>query len=122
LGLSPAIDVTLIAPRHKVETVLKELYVFGDFHIAEGDGLRDPILHELEHRAELGSVNTQVLIQELAVKDQVGIMDQLFGKGLPSQETFTAEDVRTLLDKLDAELKPIRERVEELLQERKNLE
>ena len=122
MGLSPAIDVTLIAPRHKVETVLKELYVFGDFHIAEGDGLRDPILHELEHRAELGSVNTQVLIQELAVKDQVGIMDQLFGKGLPSQETFTAEDVRTLLDKLDAELKPIRERVEELLQERKNLE
>ncbi len=122
MGLSPVLDVTIIAPRHKMETVLKELYAYGDFHISKADGFRDPVIHELEHRAELGSVNTQVLIQELAVKDQVGVMDQLFGRGLPSQETFTAQDVRTLLDKLDAELKPIRERAEGLLQERKNLE
>ncbi|MEM3095638.1 MAG: V-type ATPase 116kDa subunit family protein [Nitrososphaerota archaeon] len=122
MGLSPVLDVALIAPRHKAESVLKELFIFGDFHATPGNGSKDPTLHQLEHRAEIGAVNTQVLIQELGVKDQVGVMDQLFGKNPPVQETFTAHDVRGLLDRLDGQLGPLKEKCEHLLQEKKSLE
>ncbi|MEM4417047.1 MAG: V-type ATPase 116kDa subunit family protein [Nitrososphaerota archaeon] len=121
MGLAPLAEVSIIAPRHRLENLLKGLYSFGDFH-AKAEEERDPSLHQLEHRAELGAVNAQVLIQELKVKDQIGIMDQLFGKNLPQQKVFTAEDVRSLLDELDGNLNPLKKRVDELLQKRKEIE
>lgn len=121
LGVSEVVEVAVVAPRHRAEQVVEELMAFQDFHPAERQRHRDARLHELEHRAEAGFVRLQTAIQELGVKDSVGLIDMLANPGKVVQRELTAEGLAELLNRLDSESKPLLDTVNNLLQERKNV-
>lgn len=121
MGLAQVVEVAVIAPRHRAEELVEDLIKFEDFHPREKPKYRDPQLYEMERRAELGYVSTQALIQELGVRDTVGLLDQLFGGGIPEPREFSADRLKELLDRLDSRSKPLVETLNKLLERKAGL-
>ena len=121
LGLSQVVEVAVIAPRHRAEELVKDLLKFEDFHPSEKPKYRDPQLYEMERRAELGYVSTQALLQELGVKDTVGLLDQLFGGSLPEPREFSSVRLKELLDRLESRSKPLVEELNKLMEKKTGL-
>lgn len=94
---------------------------FQDFHPREKPRFRDPVLHEIEYRAELGFAAIQALVQELEIKDSVGILDQLTKPVQINPSTISAANLISLLDSLDSESKPIVANVNQYINEKKEL-
>ncbi|MDJ0269229.1 MAG: hypothetical protein NXY59_01515 [Aigarchaeota archaeon] len=121
LGLIPVTEVTLIVPRRELEDALRELYRFEEFHPIRIEGAGDPVLRELEQAAERGYIPLEVLIQELGLREGLGVINQLMGKTRIEQREYTADDIRKLLEKLDAEAKPLIEELNMLVSRRKQI-
>ncbi|MDW7978761.1 MAG: V-type ATPase 116kDa subunit family protein [Candidatus Caldarchaeum sp.] len=121
MGLSEVVEVAVVAPRHRAEDVIKELFEFEEFHPAAKEHHRDPKLHEMEHRTEAGLVRLQSVIQELGVKDSVGILEMLVKPDRVVQRDISAEGLAQLLDRLDNESAPLLQEINRVLEERKNI-
>lgn len=121
MGLIPVTEVTLIVPRRELEDALKELYRFEEFHPIRTEGAGDPVLRELEQAAERGYIPLEVLIQELGLREGLGVINQLMGKARIEQREYTADDIRKLLEKLDAEARPLIEELNTLVSRRKQI-
>ncbi|MEM0350098.1 MAG: V-type ATPase 116kDa subunit family protein [Candidatus Caldarchaeum sp.] len=119
MGLSKVLGVAVIAPRHRSEELVRDLMRFEDFHPVEKTKYRDPLLHEIEYRADLGYSTVQALILELNIKESVGIIEQLSKPVEIEAKKFSASDLLSLLDKLEAESRPVVEAVNKLLNRRK---
>ncbi|MEM1948607.1 MAG: V-type ATPase 116kDa subunit family protein [Candidatus Caldarchaeum sp.] len=121
MGLSEVVEVMVIAPRHRSEEMVRDLLEFEDFHPKEKTRYRDPLLHEIEYRAELGYAAVQTIVQELGIKESIGILEQLTKPVQINPSNYSAKDLVELLDKLDSESKPIVEKVNRSLDEKKEL-
>lgn len=122
LGLSHVLGVAVIAPRHRSEELVRDLMRFEDFHPAEKPKYRDPRLHEIEYRADLGYSTVQALIQELNIKESVGILEQLSKPVEIEAKNFSASDLLSLLDKLETESRPVIESINTILNRKKAAE
>lgn len=122
MGLEKVVEVAVIAPRHRADELVEDLLKFEYFHPAEKPKYRDPLLYELERRAELGYVATQALTQELGIKDTVGLLDQLFGGRVPEPREYSADRLKQLLENLDSRSKSLVEELNGLLGRKKTIE
>ena len=120
MGLMKLNQVTLITPRSELGSVMEELYEFGFFHPA-GEGERDPVLRELERRVDKNLVALELVIQELNIRAEAGVLEQLAGRRIAEQREFTADDINGLLDRLDSEAGPLINELNNLLETRRRL-
>ncbi|MDW8084091.1 MAG: V-type ATPase 116kDa subunit family protein [Candidatus Caldarchaeum sp.] len=121
MGLSGVTKVTVVGPRHRSEEMVRDLMEFEDFHPNERPRYRDPVLHEIEYRAELGYSSVQAIIQELNLKESVGILEQLTKPVQINPVNYSAQDLVSLLDTLDNESKPVVAKINSILNEKKEL-
>jgi len=104
-----------------MEAAFRELYSFQNFHPVRHDRSRDPRLHELELAAEKGYVALETLIQELGLKAEVGVLDQLRGKSVPQQKVYSASDLGRLLSQLEEEANPLIAELKEIIERKASL-
>ncbi|MEM1964847.1 MAG: V-type ATPase 116kDa subunit family protein [Candidatus Caldarchaeum sp.] len=119
MGLSEVVKVAVIAARHKADALVEELLRFEDFHPAEKSRFRDTKLHEIEHTAESGFVRLQALIQELGIKDSVGLIDQLLNPRKLESMTISTDGLHQLLQDLDEQSSPLVSKINKLLEDKK---
>ncbi|MEM4280716.1 MAG: V-type ATPase 116kDa subunit family protein [Candidatus Caldarchaeum sp.] len=119
MGLSEVVKVAVVAPRHRADQLVEELLRFEDFHPEEKPRFRDTKLHEIEHRAESGYVKVQAIIQELGIKDSIGLIDQLINPNKLNRMTITTDGLSQLLQKLDEESTPLILKLNNLLDGKK---
>ncbi|MDW8063767.1 MAG: V-type ATPase 116kDa subunit family protein [Candidatus Caldarchaeum sp.] len=121
LGLSEVVRVTVVGPRHRSEEMVRDLMEFEDFHPREKPRFRDPLLHEIEYRAELGYAAVQSLVVELNIKESVGILEQLSKPVQINPTTYAAQDLIRLLDELDNQSKPLVSKINQYINEKREM-
>ena len=112
MGVARLSKVTIIAPRSEYRHVAKALARFEDFHPLEGaQPSFDPGVQELTVKAVRIFAQADQAVKDLGLKLMPGQMEIVFrGVKIP-QSTYEASTWEELLDKADAQLKPIADEV-----------
>ena len=114
MGVARLTKVTVISPRSEFQDVARALAQFEDFHPVEETGQNfDPRVQELTVKAVRLFAQADQAVKDLDLKLMPGQIDIVFrGIKIP-QSTFEAATWEELLEKAEAKLDPISERVRE---------
>jgi V/A-type H+/Na+-transporting ATPase subunit I len=114
LGVARLLKVTIISPRSEYVDVAKALAQFEDFNPLEGAAPSfDPGVQELTVKAVRLFAQADQAVKDLGLQLMPGQMDIVFRGAKIPQSTFDASNWEELLNKADADLKPIAEEVRE---------
>lgn len=113
--------VTLIAPRTAVPDLFQELYEFKWFHLSEQETLTDARLAETLSRTKRIRLELDMILQELGIQAQPGVIDMLKSGYKLEREKVTVENIEHLLEKVEKEAKPILTQCQDLLKSAEDL-
>ena len=112
MGVARLTKVTIISPRSEYKQVAKALAQFEDFHPVEAAPANfDPGVQELTVKAVRLFAQADQAVKDLSLKLTPGQMDIVFRGVKTPLSTYEAKNWSDLLDRAEAELSPIADRV-----------
>lgn len=108
MGVTKLSKVSVIVPRSEVPFVLRELSEFGMFHPSQPHSEKyDPKLDDLSSRAFRTYIALGEIVRDASLKLEPGILD-ILAKGYHiSKEKFTVSDWEDLVNRVEADAKPL---------------
>ena len=117
LPLSRLVKVSVVAPSHEAEELVRELYEFEWFHAEESRGGASRGLQEAYEKVRDLRVELDSLIAEMGIHEEQGLIDQLIHGYKVQREELEAREVEELAEKLLGEAESIISQVRTLDEE-----
>ncbi len=108
MGLTPLAKVSIILPRGELADCVKELSIFGWFHVSNpADSPNDALLTDLSGRAYRVFAELTEVVNDLGLKEGPQLMELLLGGANQRKRLTKAKNWSDLINTLEERVKPV---------------